>query len=116
MSKQTYSVCLCYRRRFKLALSEAPQEIKTLFDQYSENELMTASNLKRFLIEVQREEKATEEDAQAIIDSFKHFHRRGFGLNLETFFKFLFGDSNFPLLPSTGVSTKISFLIFIYYF
>lgn len=106
MSKQTYSVCLCWRRRFKLALSEAPAEIKTLFNQYSENELMTASHLKRFLIEVQKQEKATEEEAQAIIDSFKHFHRRGAGLNLESFFKYLFGDSNPPLLPSTGVSQK----------
>ncbi|XP_058748203.1 phosphoinositide phospholipase C 2-like isoform X1 [Vicia villosa] len=103
MSKQTYSVCLCWRRRFKLALSEAPQEIKTLFDQYSENELMTASNLKRFLIDVQKQEQATEEEAQAIIDSFKHFHRRGAGLNLETFFKFLFSDSNLSILPSIGV-------------
>ncbi|KAJ1426365.1 PLC-like phosphodiesterase, TIM beta/alpha-barrel domain superfamily [Sesbania bispinosa] len=102
MSKQTYSVCFCWRRRFKLALSEAPPEIKTLFDQYSENELMTASHLQRFLVEVQKQEKATEEEAQAIIDSFKHFHRRGAGLNLETFFKYLFGDSN-PPLPSLGV-------------
>ncbi|XP_057441793.1 phosphoinositide phospholipase C 2-like [Lotus japonicus] len=103
MSKQTYSVCFCWRRRFKLALAEAPPEIKTLFDQYSENELMTASQLQRFLVEVQRQEKATEEEAQAIIDSFKHFHRKGHGLNLETFFKYLFGDSNPPLVPSLGV-------------
>ncbi|XP_061351664.1 phosphoinositide phospholipase C 2-like isoform X2 [Gastrolobium bilobum] len=98
MSKQTYSVCFCWRRRFKLALAEAPPEIKTLFDQYSENEVMTASNLRRFLVEVQMQEKATEEEAQAIIDGYKHFHRKGVGLNLETFFKYLFSDSNPPLL------------------
>ncbi|XP_061351666.1 phosphoinositide phospholipase C 2-like isoform X4 [Gastrolobium bilobum] len=103
MSKQTYSVCFCWRRRFKLALAEAPPEIKTLFDQYSENEVMTASNLRRFLVEVQMQEKATEEEAQAIIDGYKHFHRKGVGLNLETFFKYLFSDSNPPLLPSLGV-------------
>ncbi|XP_027329945.1 phosphoinositide phospholipase C 2-like isoform X4 [Abrus precatorius] len=103
MSKQTYSVCFCWRRRFKLALSEAPPEIKNLFEQYSENELMTASHLRRFLVEVQRQEKATEEEAQAIIDSSKHFHRRGAGLNLESFFKYLFSDSNPPLPPSLGV-------------
>ncbi|KHN35903.1 Phosphoinositide phospholipase C 2 [Glycine soja] len=102
-SKQTYSVCFCWRRRFKLALAEAPSEIKTLFNEYSENELMTPSHLKRFLVDVQRQEKATEEDAQAIIDSFRHFHRRGAGLNLETFFKYLFSDDNPPLLPSHGV-------------
>ncbi|TKY56866.1 Phosphoinositide phospholipase C 2 [Spatholobus suberectus] len=102
-SKQTYSVCFCWRRRFKLALAEAPPEIKALFEQYSENEVMTPSHLRRFLVEVQRQEKATEEDAQAIIDRFRHFHRRGAGLNLEAFFKHLFSDDNSPLLHSHEV-------------
>ena len=117
-SKQTYSVCFCWRRRFKLALAEAPSEIKTLFNEYSENELMTPSHLKRFLVDVQRQEKATEEDAQAIIDSFRHFHRRGAGLNLETFFKYLFSDDNPPLLPSHGVSKKkhSAFCVFLFGF
>jgi len=57
-------------------------------------------------VEVQKQEKATEEDAQAIIDSFRHFHRRGVGLNLESFFKYLFSDDNPPLVPSRGVSQK----------
>ena len=89
-----------------LALAEAPLEINTLFDEYFENELMTPSHLKRFLVKVQRQKKAIEEDAQAIIDSFKNFHRRGVGLNLETFFKYLFSDDNPPLLPSHGVNKK----------
>ncbi|KAE9596197.1 hypothetical protein Lal_00048752 [Lupinus albus] len=101
MSKQTYSVCFCCRRRFKLALAEAPPEIKTLFDTYSENDLMSPSQLQRFLFHVQKQEKATIEDAQAIIDSLKHFHRKG--LNLESFFKYLFSDTNLPILPSLGV-------------
>ncbi|KAL1336822.1 phosphoinositide phospholipase C 2 isoform X1 [Arachis duranensis] len=98
MSKQTYRVCFCCRRRFKLAVSEAPPEIRNLFDRYSENGLMTASHLRSFMVEVQREETATEEEAQGIIDGLKHlsiFHRRG--LNLESFFKFLFSDNNPPL-------------------
>lgn len=103
--KQTYSVCFCCRRRFKLGVSEAPPEIKELFHRYcDENGIMTASHLHRFLIEVQIEEKITEEETQAIIDGHKHlsiFHRRG--LNLETFFKYLFSDNNPPLLPSRGV-------------
>ncbi|ESW13760.1 hypothetical protein PHAVU_008G224000 [Phaseolus vulgaris] len=103
MSKQTYSVCFCWRRRFKLALAEAPSEIKTLFEDYAENEIMTPSHLKRFLVEVQKQEKATEEEAQVIIDSFRHFHRRSVGLNLESFFKYLFSDDNPPLIPSRGV-------------
>ncbi|KAK7276399.1 hypothetical protein RIF29_17538 [Crotalaria pallida] len=102
MSRQTYRVCFCGRRRFKLALAEAPPEIKTLFLNYSENDIMTPSLLQRFLIEVQKQDKATLEDARAIIDSLKHFHRNG--LNLESFFKYLFtDDNNLPLLPSLGV-------------
>ncbi|GMJ14469.1 phospholipase C 2 [Hibiscus trionum] len=100
MSKQTYRVCFCFRRRFRLTVSEAPEEIKKVFEQYSENGLMTVDGLQRFLIEVQKEDKATREDAQKIIDTVKHFHRKG--LNLEAFFKYLFGDIN-PPLASLGV-------------
>lgn len=114
--KQTYSVCFCCRRRFKLGVSEAPPEIREFFHRYcDENGIMTASHLRRFLTEVQREEKITEEETQAIIDGHKHlsiFHRRG--LNLESFFKFLFSDDNPPLLPSRGV-ILLFFLDFIYY-
>ncbi|XP_065870834.1 phosphoinositide phospholipase C 2-like [Euphorbia lathyris] len=101
MSKQTYSVCFCFRRRFKLAVAEAPEEIKALFDLYSENGFMSVDNLRLFIVEIQKQDKATIEDAQAIYDhllEFKHlniFHRKG--LTLEAFFKFLFGDLNPPL-------------------
>ncbi|KAK9282830.1 hypothetical protein L1049_011053 [Liquidambar formosana] len=104
MSKQTYSVCFCFRRRFKLAAAEAPAEIKAIFEQYSENGTMTVDHLQRFLMEVQKEKNATREDAQAIFDNLKHlnlFHRNG--LNLEAFFKYIFGDNNPPLSPSRGV-------------
>lgn len=115
--KQTYSVCFCCRRRFKLGVSEAPPEIKELYDRYSdEGGIMTASHLRSFLIEVQKEEKITEEETQAIIDGHKHlsiFHRKG--LNLESFFKFLFGDTNPPLLPSTGVHQDMSLPLSHYY-
>lgn len=71
-----------------------------MFDEYSENGIMSLDALQRFLVEVQKEDKATREDAQKIIDSVKHFHRKG--LNLEAFFKYLFGDIN-PPLASVGV-------------
>lgn len=103
--KQTYSVCFCCRRRFKLGISEAPPQIRELYHNYSdESAIMTASHLQRFLIEVQGDENITENEAQSIIDGHKHlsiFHRRG--LNLESFFKFLFSDNNPPLLASRGV-------------
>ena len=99
MSKQTYRVCFCFHRRFRLAVTEAPAEIKDLFSQYSENGIMNADRLRNFLIEVQKQEKATESEAQAIIDQLRHIHRKG--LNLEAFFKYLFSDSNLPFHSQT---------------
>ncbi|CDP14020.1 unnamed protein product [Coffea canephora] len=107
MSKQTYRVCFCCRRRFRLASAEAPAEIKSLFDSYSENGTISVDNLHRFLVEVQKQENATLEDAEAILNSLhepKHlniFHRSG--LNLEQFFKYLFGDINPPIDPRRRV-------------
>ncbi|GLT92968.1 hypothetical protein SLE2022_107770 [Rubroshorea leprosula] len=98
-SNHTYfQVCFCFRRQFKAPVSEAPAEIKTLFEQYSDNGIMTVDQLQRFLIEVQKEDKPTREDAQRIIDGFKHF--RHTGLNLDAFFKYLFSVVNPPLSPS----------------
>uniref|UniRef100_A0A803PSB9 Phosphoinositide phospholipase C n=1 Tax=Cannabis sativa TaxID=3483 RepID=A0A803PSB9_CANSA len=50
MSKQTYRVCFCFRRRFRLAATEAPKDVKDLFDQYSENGFMTVDHFHRFLV------------------------------------------------------------------
>ncbi|KAJ4979151.1 hypothetical protein NE237_009931 [Protea cynaroides] len=107
MSKQTYKICCFFSRKFKLKVAEPPEEVKSLFDRYSENALMSVDHLHRFLIEVQGEEKVTKEDAQAIIDSFKDykrpniFHRKA--LALDTFFKYLTGNTNSALSPSLGV-------------
>ncbi|XAR68816.1 Phosphoinositide phospholipase C [Bertholletia excelsa] len=107
MSKQTYSVCFCFRRRFKLSVAEVPEEIKALFRSYSENGIMTADHLLRFLLEVQGEDRATKHDAEAVLESLrdlKHlniFHRKG--LSLEAFFHYLFSDRNPPLSPSAKI-------------
>ncbi|XP_076945389.1 phosphoinositide phospholipase C 2-like isoform X1 [Bidens hawaiensis] len=102
MSKQTYKVCFCFRRRFRLAATEAPPPIKALFEKYSDNGIMNADHFHRFLIEVQKQENATLEDAQAIMHSTAHiFHRKGF--NSEAFFKYLFSDSNPALDPNRSV-------------
>ena len=80
--------------------------------------MMSIDHLQRFLIEVQQEEKATVEDAQAILDSlheFKHlniFHRKA--LNLEAFFKYLFGDINPPLSTALGVILDFRFHFFFF--
>lgn len=108
MSKQTYSVCFCFRRRFKLAVAEAPEEIKSLFNQYSDNHgIMSVENLQRFLVEIQKQDNATVDDAQAVLNSLHElkilniFHRKG--LHLEAFFKYLFGDINPPIDFKRGV-------------
>ncbi|PIA59419.1 hypothetical protein AQUCO_00400357v1 [Aquilegia coerulea] len=104
-TKLTYYVCFCIPRKFKVTVAEAPLEIKKTFDRFSENGIMTVDHLQSFLVEIQGEdEKTSKEAAQDIIDNFKHlniFHRKG--LNLETFFKYLFGDLNPPLSPTLGV-------------
>lgn len=104
MSKESYGVCWCFQRRFKLSEAEAPAEIKDMFELYSENGIMTAHHLQRFMMEVQGDEKATMEVAEALMETIlkehKHlhvFHRKG--LNLEVFFRYLLGDIN-PPLPS----------------
>lgn len=110
-SKQTYRVCFCFQRRFGLAAAEAPADVKAVFNAYAAaNGFMSVEQLRRFLVEVQKEANATLDDAQALVDSvsllheLKHlslFHKRG--LNLEGFFKVLFGDANPPVNPKLGV-------------
>ncbi|CAH1439312.1 unnamed protein product [Lactuca virosa] len=102
MSKQTYRVCLCFRRQFKLREGGPPVDIKELFSHYSENRVMTPEHLHRFMVEVQGDDKVTKEEAEAAVDAMikelKHhpiFHRRV--LNLDTFFRYLFSDLNPPL-------------------
>ncbi|OAY57726.1 phosphoinositide phospholipase C 2 [Manihot esculenta] len=103
-TKQSFRVCFCFRRIFKLRVLEPPRDVKNLFDQYSQNGTMSLDDLLRFLIEFQGEENATKNDAQAIFNSLKHlniFQRRG--LQLEAFFRYLMSDLNAALSPSTGV-------------
>ncbi|EOA25236.1 hypothetical protein CARUB_v10018550mg [Capsella rubella] len=64
MSKQTYKVCFCFRRRF--------------------------------LIDVQKQDKATREEAQAIVNASSSLLHRN-GLHLDAFFKYLFAINNSPL-------------------
>ncbi|KAI5663460.1 hypothetical protein M9H77_22783 [Catharanthus roseus] len=106
--KQTYSVCWCFKRKFKLRESEAPSEIKSLFQTYSENGIMNSEHLQRFLMEVQGEENITKEEADSLMESIvkdlKHLHVfRHKVLNLETFFRYLLSDFNSPLLSSDKV-------------
>ncbi|XP_015579164.1 phosphoinositide phospholipase C 2 [Ricinus communis] len=76
--------------------AEAPEEIKVLFDEYSDDGIMTVDHFHRFLIEIQKQQNATVEEAKNI---FKEIH----GFSLHGFFKYLFGDFNSPLDLNRGV-------------
>ncbi|KAL5814783.1 hypothetical protein ACOSQ4_025424 [Xanthoceras sorbifolium] len=97
-SNQAFKFCFFFKRIFKLKVSEPPEDIKKLFQEYSENGTMTVEDLHRFLENVQNEDSATTEYAQAIFNSLKHlfiFQRRG--LHVDAFFRYLLGDLNFPI-------------------
>ncbi|KAM6578242.1 hypothetical protein CsatB_030079 [Cannabis sativa] len=94
-TKQSFKVCFCFKRRFKLRALDPPEDIKRIFNEYSENGNMTVDHLLQFLKHVQKEENPTKEDAEAIFNSVKHlkiFHRNG--LHLHAFFRYLLGDLN----------------------
>ena len=89
---------------------DPPDDVKKLFKAYSENDYMTLEKLVTFLKEIQGEEYATNEEAQAIVDSLKHlkiFHRNG--LHLDAFFRYLLGDLN---LAHTSMVISFLFLLF----
>ncbi|KAL0344461.1 UNVERIFIED_CONTAM: Phosphoinositide phospholipase C 2 [Sesamum radiatum] len=101
-SKQTYRICFCFRRRFRVKEAEVPADIKALFENYSENGLMDVEHLYRFLKEVQGEDKLTREEAETVMESFlnqhKHlniFQRRS--LYIKEFFRYLLSENNSPL-------------------
>lgn len=128
-SKQTYSVCCFFRRKFKFTEAEAPADIKALFQSYSENGVMTVEHLQKFLNEVQlgQDEKVvTREEAESLMESiireFKHLHVfRHKVLNIETFFRYLFSDSNSALfsadkVPITSLSSlSLSISVFSFF-
>ncbi|XP_042955104.1 phosphoinositide phospholipase C 2-like [Carya illinoinensis] len=95
LPKQHFKVCFCFKRIFKHRIYEPPEDIKKLFERYSENGTMTVEHLQRFLIEVQEESNASKDSAQAIFNSLKHlnvFPRKG--LSFEAFYRYLLSDRN----------------------
>ncbi|GFP93836.1 phosphoinositide phospholipase c 2 [Phtheirospermum japonicum] len=102
MSKQTYSICFCFKRKFKLKEDEMPADIKSTFENYSENGLMNVEHLHKFLKEVQGDDKLTGAEAEAVMESIlnehKHLHifqRKS--LSIKEFFRYLLSEINSPL-------------------
>ncbi|KAL9418320.1 hypothetical protein AB3S75_041180 [Citrus x aurantiifolia] len=69
MSEQAFKVCFFFKRIFKLRVAKPPEEIKQLFDQFSENGTMSVDNLLKFMIYYQKEETA-EKEASISMPSF----------------------------------------------
>ncbi|CAH8366261.1 unnamed protein product [Eruca vesicaria subsp. sativa] len=102
--KESFKVCFCCVRSFKVKTSEPPQEIKTLFDNYSGDGRMSVDEMLRFVIQVQGEKHADSNYVKDIFHRLKHhgvFHPRG--IHLEGFYRYLLSDFNSPLPPSGEV-------------
>ncbi|VVB09633.1 unnamed protein product [Arabis nemorensis] len=96
--KESFKVCFCCVRSFKVKSSEPPEEIKTLFQDYSQNDRMSADEMLRFVIQVQGEKNADINYVKDIFHRLKHhgvFHPRG--IHLEGFYRYLLSDFNSPL-------------------
>lgn len=124
MSKDSYGICCCFLRSYKFGGAKAPQEIIELFKLYSENGMMSADDLQRFMKEVQGEGDVTIHDVEAIvmeeIRKHRHLHPlRRKNLTIEAFYHYLISDINSPLpSPSKACSVSLHFLllIFLYFF
>lgn len=87
-----------------MTAAEPPADIKNIFDSYADDRgVMSVEELHRFLIEIQKEENASLEDVEAIINDHCDPEHTGRGLHLDDFFKCLFSDINPPLDPKLGI-------------
>ncbi|XP_039066498.1 phosphoinositide phospholipase C 4-like isoform X1 [Hibiscus syriacus] len=100
----TYSMCGCFTRKFKLIEAAPPPDVKAAFDKYAEGgNQMTAEQLRKFLVEVQGQSRATVADAEEIALQVlqKRHHMAKFrrhALTLDDFYQYLFSaDLNPPI-------------------
>ncbi|EFH42542.1 ATPLC1 [Arabidopsis lyrata subsp. lyrata] len=102
--KESFKVCFCCVRSFKVKSSEPPEEIKNLFHDYSQDDRMSADEMLRFVIQVQGETHADINYVKDIFHRLKHhgvFHPRG--IHLEGFYRYLLSDFNSPLPVTSEV-------------
>ncbi|KAL2227419.1 phosphoinositide phospholipase C 6 [Sesamum indicum] len=99
-----YKMFGCFNRKFKVSESQPPPDVREAFWRYTDGgSSMTAEQLLKFLVEYQKEESSTAEDAEAIMQHvFHHRHHtdKRHTFTLEDFFYFLFQDElNGPIDP-----------------
>lgn len=100
----SYSVCICFKRKFRLAEPEMPADVKEAFVKYTDGGThMTAEQLLPFLEEDQNDAAATISDAERIMEMVlnRRHHVTKFAsttLTLDDFHHFLFStDLNGPI-------------------
>ncbi|KAE8790848.1 phosphoinositide-specific phospholipase C2 [Hordeum vulgare] len=105
----TYRVC-CFLRRFRPASNEPTEAICDVFQAYAGADgALREEALRRFLREVQRE--AGDDDVEAVAREAMAFaaeHRllkKGGGLTVKGFHRWLCSDANAALHPRRGVSS-----------
>ena len=105
----SYSVCICFKRKFRLAEPEPPADVKEAFMRYTAGGThMTAEQLLGFLAEDQNDGGATISDAERILEMVlnRRHHVTKFArttLTLDDFHHFLFStDLNSPIGSQVG--------------
>lgn len=100
----SYSVCICFTRRFRVTEAAPPPDVIETFKKYSEGgSHLTPEQLRRFLVDMQDDSGATLNDAESIVQQVVHrrHHITKFtrhSLNLDDFHHYLFStDLNPPM-------------------
>lgn len=117
----------CFNRKFAISEQSPPPDVKQAFSEFSSGGTsMSADNLRRFLMEHQREPDCTVEDSIRIVENALQSRKRnqesnttagdresgtGKGLSLDEFFQFLFVDDyNGPLKSQVCVPPFLHYL------
>ncbi|KAL1827456.1 hypothetical protein ACET3Z_005868 [Daucus carota] len=105
----SYSVCICFRRRFRVLEEAPPPDVVRTFNKFSgDGTHLSPEQLVRFLVEEQGEQGATlsecESIVQQVLDRRHHIARfTRHSLSLDDFHHFLFStDLNPPMLSKVN--------------
>ncbi|KAL1827457.1 hypothetical protein ACET3Z_005869 [Daucus carota] len=100
----SYSVCICFTRRFRVTEAAPPPDVVEIFGKYSEGGThLTPEQLWRFLVDMQDDTGATIYDAENIVQQVVHRRHHitkytRHSLNLDDFYHYLFStDLNPPM-------------------
>lgn len=100
----SYRMCGCFTRIYRITEAQPPSDVKEAFKKYSEGGThMNADQLRRFLVDVQADYRASISDAERIVEQVLHkrHHIAKFtrhSLTLDDFHHYLFSaDFNPPI-------------------